>query len=220
MIRQAMVTFLVASVVPALAVANSDTSKVMGGIDIADGQHTGDVSTVNGGIHIGENATVGHANTVNGGVHLGAHSTAAELVTVNGGIHLDAGARVSGAVHTVNGGVHIDNGGDVTGDLSNVNGGIQIRAAHVGGNIETVNGEVDIGPNAHIDGGLHVQKNSNSLFHFGTQSLPRVVIEPGTVIRGPLRFDRKVDLYVSDRATIGPVEGATPIKFSGDHPPE
>jgi DUF4097 and DUF4098 domain-containing protein YvlB len=175
---------------------------------------------VNGGIHIGANATVGHANTVNGGVHMGAHATAAELVTVNGGIHLDVGARVTGAVHTVNGGVNLEDGDDVTGDLSNVNGGIRIHAAHVGGNIDTVNGEVDIGPNAHVDGGLHVQKNSNSLFHFGSEEPPRVVIEPGTVIKGHLRFDRKVRLFVSDRATIGPVEGATPVKFSGDHPPE
>jgi hypothetical protein len=34
-----------------------------------------------------------------------------------------------------------------------------------------------------------------------------------------LRFEREVQLYVSDRATIGTVSGATPIPFSGDKPP-
>jgi hypothetical protein len=34
-----------------------------------------------------------------------------------------------------------------------------------------------------------------------------------------MRFERKVQLYVSDRATIGVVSGATPIRFSGDTAP-
>jgi hypothetical protein len=40
------------------------------------------------------------------------------------------------------------------------------------------------------------------------------------VIRGKLHFDRKVALYVSDHASIGPVEGAKAIVFSGNHPPD
>ena len=32
-------------------------------------------------------------------------------------------------------------------------------------------------------------------------------------------FERPVKLYVSDKASIGPVSGATPISFSGDKPP-
>jgi len=46
----------------------------------------------------------------------------------------------------------------------------------------------------------------------------RVVIGPGAVVKGTLSFQREVKLYVSDRATIGPVEGATVNKFSGEHP--
>jgi hypothetical protein len=34
-----------------------------------------------------------------------------------------------------------------------------------------------------------------------------------------MTFDRAVRLYVSDTATIGPVTGATPVKFTGDQPP-
>jgi hypothetical protein len=39
------------------------------------------------------------------------------------------------------------------------------------------------------------------------------------VVGGTLDFDRKVSLYVSDTATIGPVHGATPVKFAGERPP-
>ena len=37
--------------------------------------------------------------------------------------------------------------------------------------------------------------------------------------RGELRFERPVKLFVSDKATIGTVTGATPIPFSGESPP-
>jgi len=40
-----------------------------------------------------------------------------------------------------------------------------------------------------------------------------------SVVGGTLRFERKVNLYVSERATIGRVEGATAVRFSGDRPP-
>jgi hypothetical protein len=37
--------------------------------------------------------------------------------------------------------------------------------------------------------------------------------------RGTLNFERKVLLYVSDKATVGPVQGATAVKYSGERPP-
>jgi hypothetical protein len=42
---------------------------------------------------------------------------------------------------------------------------------------------------------------------------------PGAIVSGEPRFDREVKLYVSDRATVGSITGATPIPFSGDSPP-
>jgi hypothetical protein len=39
-------------------------------------------------------------------------------------------------------------------------------------------------------------------------------------VQGTLQFKREVELYVSDSATIGTVDGATPQKFSGDQPPQ
>jgi hypothetical protein len=52
----------------------------------------------------------------------------------------------------------------------------------------------------------------------GTAAIPRIVVAAGTVVTGTLMFERRVLLYVSDQATIGSVEGATPVKFSGQPP--
>jgi len=193
-------------------------STVMGSITVSASEHRGDLATVNGSIHVGENAVVGHAHTVNGSVTLEGRATAAEVETVNGAVRLDEGAQVSGGVHTVNGSLSLAKDANVTGALANVNGGIRVHAAHVGGDVETVTGGIEIGPDAHVDGGVIVRKEHSS--DFDSRGPQRIVIGPGSVVKGTLKFERPVKLYVSDRATIGAVEGATPIKFSGDRPPD
>jgi DUF4097 and DUF4098 domain-containing protein YvlB len=197
--------------------AESGISRVMGSINIAAGEHTGDLSTVNGSIHIGENAVVGAAHSVDGSISLERRASAAELKTVNGSVQVGEQARVSGGVHTVNGEVALANGADVAGPLGNVNGHIRVAAAHVGGGIDTVSGGIELGPDAHVDGGIHVGKD-NSWHVSGSGSVPRVIVGPGSVVVGTLRFERPVQLYVSDKATIGSVEGAAAVKFSGAQP--
>ncbi len=227
MIRKFIVTLLTLaaalglalSAAPGAVVAHeSSVSKVLGSIDVAPGEHTGDVTTVNGSVRIGADAVVGRAHAVNGGVRMDSRATASELTTVNGGIQVAEGCRVTGDVHTVNGSLRLDHGADVSGDLINVNGGIHMEAAHLGGSIETVSGNIELGPNARVDGGVLIKENHNS-WNFGREQIPVVVIGPGTIVKGEMRFERKVILYVSDRATIGAVHGAEAQKFSGDHPP-
>jgi len=197
----------------------TETSKVNGDVTVAAGEHLGDVSTVNGSIHIRENAAVTTAHTVNGSISLEPHASAAELKTVNGGIRLEQGARVSGDVQTVNGELSLANGAAVGGQLGNLNGTIRVAAAHVGGGIETVSGSMELGPDAQVDGGIRVHKN-NSLLSWDGGSVPRIVVGPGSRIGGTLNFERQVSLYVSDKATIGPLQGATAVKYSGDRPPD
>ena len=225
MIRRLTVTFLASgaalclglSAVAEVARANEeDISKLTGSIEVAAGDHVGDLSTVNGSIHIGTDAMAGHAKTVNGGVHIEPRASATELDTTNGGIHVQ-GAHVTGNVHAVNGGLHIENGAEVSGDVANVNGGVHIADAYIHGSIHTANGGVELGPNAHIDGDVTMEPDHS--WHGSDYCPPGVVIKPGTVVKGKLRFERQVRLYVSDRATIGPVEGAQPVIFSGDRPP-
>jgi DUF4097 and DUF4098 domain-containing protein YvlB len=198
MIRRALlVTLFVAS--GAAAASDEDYDKVNGSIEVAAGRKVDqDVSTVNGSITIAEGASVKDAETVNGSITLGQRATANKLSTVNGRLTLDSGANVTGAI-------------------GNINGDIRLSGAHVAGGIRTINGNIDIGANSRVEGGILVEKPSMSWFSWKGKP-PRVVIGPGAVVQGTLKFEREVVLYVSDRATIGPVVGATPVKFSGETP--
>jgi DUF4097 and DUF4098 domain-containing protein YvlB len=199
--------------------SDDDNSKVLGSVHVPAGQHSGDATTVNGSVEIGERATVKHAQTVNGSITMHQLSTADSVETVNGSARLEEGVKVSGSVELVNGHISLDRDVDVSGHLSNVNGAIQVSGAHVGGGIETTSGDIEIGAGSRVDGGILVNKNDESWFNFSKPRIPQVVIGPGALVKGQLRFLREVRLYVSDGATIGPVTGATAIKFSGDHPP-
>jgi cytoskeletal protein CcmA (bactofilin family) len=146
--------------------------------------------------------------------------TAQSVKTVNGEVKLGDSTKVSGGVMTVNGALLLDKGADVSGKLANVNGEIRLVSAHVGGGISTANGDIDVGSGSRVEGGIHVDKSDFSHDNKGPH-VPRVVIGPGAVVAGPLRFEREVKLFVSDSATVtGPIEGATAQKFSGDRPPD
>ncbi len=110
-------------------------------------------------------------------------------------------------------------GADVGGTLSNVNGKITMTGAHVAGGIKTVGANMSITGASKIEGGILVQKPSSELLHFG-EDVPRIVIGAGATVQGDLKFERKVELYVSDKATIGTVIGATATTYSGDLPPK
>ena len=193
-----------------------DVDKVNGSIHIENGQQAGELSTVNGGIRVDSGATAEKVSTVNGGIELGDNVTVDSVETVNGGIELGQGARVARTIEAVNGHIQLARGADVAGKASNVNGRIELDAAHIGGGIETVSGDVEIGANSHVEGGLLVDTPHG--FSWGKNKNPRIVIGPHAVVDGTLEFRRDVDLYVSDTAKVGTITGATASKFSGDHP--
>jgi hypothetical protein len=193
------------------------TQKVNGSVHIAAGGAPSSADTVNGGIKIDDNAQVTSAKTVNGSIVLGSHAGAEALNTVNGDITIEAHAQVARGAESVNGAIILRDGAEVVGQVANVNGQIELAAAHVGGGIKTVNGNISIFGASRVEGGIWVQKTS-SIIRFGND-VPRIEIGPGAIVQGDLRFEREVRLYVSDRATIGPVIGTTPITFSGNSPP-
>jgi cytoskeletal protein CcmA (bactofilin family) len=190
---------------------------VNGSATVAAGQKAGAVSRVNGAIHVEEGATVDHANTVNGSIEFGPRSTGGGANTVNGGISLADGAKVSGSINTVNGSLKLANGAELAGNATNVNGDIRLDHAHIGGDIDTVNADIEIGTESVVDGGITMKKPSG--ISFG-KDVPRIVIGPGATVKGTMKFERPVKLYVSDTATIGAVEGATPEKFAGVDAPK
>jgi hypothetical protein len=200
------------------SINDNESTKVNGSIHVSEGQQPGAVATVNGSILIDDNAVVTSATTVNGTVRLGAHATAASLNSVNGSISLRPAAHVSGSASSVNGDLNLADGAEVSGALSNVNGMITLTGAHVAGGIKTVNGSMDIVGASHVEGGILVQKPSSELLQM-TRDTPRIVIGPGATVQGELRFERTVRLFVSDKATIGAVTGATAVPFTGERPP-
>jgi hypothetical protein len=196
----------------------TENSKINGSVHIIAGKPAASAETVNGNIEIDDNAAVTVANTVNGGIRMGAHAVAVSLNTVNGNITVGADARVAKGAQAVNGGVAVRDGAEVLGQVTNVNGKIELTGAHVAGGIRTVNGSISIFGASHVEGGILVERAASQVIHFGND-IPRIDIGPGAKVEGELHFQREVKLYVSDRATIGPVTGTTPIQFSGDTPP-
>lgn len=197
--------------------ADGDISKVNGSVRVEANQTAGDVSTVNGSIRIEDGARVESAETVNGSIALTADVGARELSTVNGSIEVGQRSRIAESVETVNGRVHLGRGAEVSGAVSNVNGEIRLDAARVGGGIKTVSGNVLVGADSRVDGGLLVEKPSG-WFTSGNSRKPRIVIGPRAVVEGTLEFRREVELFVSDTAQIGPIKGANAQAFSGDQP--
>ncbi|TCV96264.1 hypothetical protein EC912_102614 [Luteibacter rhizovicinus] len=216
--RRQLLSLVIALSFAGAAVA-SDTEKVNGAVRIPAGQHVEDVSTVNGAVEIGAGATAQKASTVNGSITIGDNASARELETVNGAITLGTKAQIASTVEAVNGGIRLAQGADVKGKTSNVNGSIVLDAAHVGGGIETVAGDIDVGANSRVEGGILVKK-PGGWFNFNSSHNrpPRIVIGPNAIVQGTLQFDREVELYVSDKATVGAIKGATPAKFSGATP--
>ena len=192
-----------------------DVSTLNGSITIEDEARARDVSTINGSVRVGRRASVRVIEAVNGEIRLADGASADSIETVNGEIAIRAQARVAGSVTAVNGEIAADRGVEIDANVENVNGTIEIDGALVRGRIETVVGDVEIGPGSRIVGGIHVQEGG---WNRPDDQAPRIVIGPDAIVEGPLVFEHEVRLYVSDRATVGTIEGATPIPFSGSRP--
>jgi hypothetical protein len=213
-----ILVFAIAAAFAAVAHAGSgpDIDKVNGGITLQAGQAGGHLETVNGSIHLGDNARADDVDTVNGSIELGDSVEVKSLQTVNGAVQVGQRSTVRGSVEAVNGAITIERGANVDSEVSNVNGRITVESAHVGGRISTVQGDVEIGADSRVDGGILVERPSG--FSWGRNKNPRIVIGPNAVIGGSLVFKRDVDLYVSKSAKVGSIEGATPNLFDGATP--
>lgn len=203
------------AIAAALTLSACGPAGVNGSVEVPPGASSDNATTVNGAVNVGDGATIGKAATVNGAIHLGDNVTAESAKTVNGGIEIGSGTRVAHDVIAVNGGIRLARDSDVSGRVTNVNGAIKLDGARVGGDITTFNGDITLGADSRVDGGIQVERPE---FTNDQMNVPTVIIGPGAVVGGTLKFEREVKLYVSDRARIGPVQGATPKMFSGESP--
>jgi hypothetical protein len=193
-----------------------DISKLNASISLEANEEAGDISSVNGAIQIGDHCTVKDVSSVNGSVSVGGNSRTASLGTVNGELQIGGGTHVSGDAHTVNGEVRLQSAADISGRVASVNGDIHLTAAHVGRGIETVWGDIDVGKDSRVDGGIVVRRPGGS--SSSSKRPPVIVVGPGATVIGTMTFEHEVKLYVSDQAKIGTVEGAKATIYSGDRP--
>ncbi|RDZ26104.1 hypothetical protein [Lysobacter silvisoli] len=209
---------LTATAIPAFA-ADPSIDKVNGSITVDAGERYGDLETVNGSIRIGANARVADAETVNGSITVADSVQAGGLQTVNGSIRVGRNGTMGDSVGTVNGSVFVDRGGSIRGGVETVNGSIGLVDTDVSEGINTVNGDLTVGVDSHVKGGITYEKPNFQLLSSKRRN-PRVIIGPNAQVDGPLVFKREVDLYVHTSAKIGPVTGAKAERYSGDAPPE
>jgi hypothetical protein len=202
---------------PALA-DGRDIDKVNGAITAEAGQQYGDLETVNGSIDIGANARVDDAGTVNGGIEAADGAQARSFATVNGSIQAGRQVRVRDDVGTVNGDIFFDRGSHIGGDVETVNGDIGLVDTDLLGGIASVSGDLTVGVGSHVRGGIHYEEKGRQLISFDGK--PRVVIGPDARVDGPLVFEREVDLFVHSSAQIGPVTGATAVRYEGARAPQ
>ncbi len=206
--------------------ANSEAggaSSVNGSISVGENAVvTGNVKTVNGTIRVDEGASIEAASTVNGGVRLSDKVKSESLNTVNGSIKVGENASVDGEIQAVNGRITVASGSTVANDVSNVNGQIELAGTEVGGNLETVNGDITLEEGSVVKGDLIVEKNSGWGWGRSKKRKPRIIIGPGSRIEGRIILKREVELFISDTAEVGGVEGKMTmddaVRFSGDRP--
>ena len=211
--------------------------RIDGSIHVTAGQTNGDAATLNGAISIDDKAAFGIADAINGDIWVGAGASGKTARAVDGSITLDKGAHLSGEMTVANGNLTLNEGAEA-GSVSNVNGRIvanlgrfgpfilhehdgaktYVNLAVVDRGINTVNGDIFVNGPSRIQGGIHVNRLPTGIVQAAHEP-PRIVIGPGATVEGTMKFERPVKLYVSDKATIGSVVGASPISFSGDQPP-
>lgn len=196
-------------------------SSINGNVSIGAGASVaGGVHTVNGTVDVENEAAIEEAETVNGNLLIGAGVRSHTLSSVNGSIRVAENVTVDGDVTAVNGRIGIGPGSRVTRNVRSVNGAIKLDGTDIAGNLETVNGDVTLANGAVLHGDLIVEKPSG----WGTSRShkPQVVIGPGSSVLGRLRLERPVDLFISESAGVGGVEGAMrladAVRFSGDRP--
>lgn len=215
--RIAFIAILIAS---PLVFAKQDIDKVNGAVRTEAGAEYGSLETVNGSITVRAGVRADSASTVNGSIEIAADAILGEVETVNGGIDIGTGVLVERDVETVNGAIAIERGSRIEGKVETVNGRIELEGAEIGNGITTVNGDITVGTDSIVRGGILVEEpKGSSWFNFGKkQRVPRVVIGPNATVEGVLDFEREVELFVHETARIGTVRGAEPRRFSGRTP--
>jgi len=202
---------------------STGASSVNGSITVGENAVvTGDVVTVNGSVRVDSGANIESASTVNGAVKVADNVQSEDLSTVNGSVKVGESSTVDGEIETVNGRINVNKGSTVANNVSNVNGEIELSGAEVGGGVSTVSGDINVVDGSVVKGDILVEKSNSMGWGNSKDRKPRIVIGTDSTVEGVIKLEREVELFISDTAKVGGVEGVMSIddavRFSGDRP--
>ena len=95
--------------------------------------------------------------TITRDITLSPDSVTKSVESFSGAITVQRGARVAGKVETEHGDLVLEPGAEVGGRLANEAGAITLAAAKVRGGIATTQGDIDIGADSLVQGGILVR---------------------------------------------------------------
>jgi DUF4097 and DUF4098 domain-containing protein YvlB len=171
----------------------------------------GDLRSVNGRIEIGSDARVRDLNTVNGSLRLADGATATSVIGVNARLDLGERVEVAGDVATVNGAINVGGSSVLHRHVIAVNGDILLRGVRVAGAVRNQLGDLRLLDGTQVEGDVVLEMPD----HSGEAWTSTVVIGVGVQVRGTLRAERPIKLYIHPTAKVASVEGATPQSYQG-----
>ena len=88
--------------------------------------------------------------------------------------------------------------------------------------MSTVSGDINVMDGSVVNGDVIVEKPSSWGWGKSKKRKPRIVIGPGSTVKGNIDVEREVDLFISESAKVGGVTGEMSmddaVRFSGDKP--
>lgn len=181
---------------------NHEWFKVLGDIEVHQGEKMGDIRSVNGSIYLNEDSQIEHATTTNGEISVQDGVTAVALSTVNGSIKIGERVTVESDVKTVNGSIRVKSGGQIGESIKTVNGSIKLTQTKVGRDLKTTNGSIDLKASI-IEGDVIFDEIQG--YNWGVRTLPKLVIDSASEVKGKIILRQEVELRIAEGATIGEI---------------
>lgn len=201
-------------IVPAAAVDQRGGLTVNGRIAVgAEAEVDGDLRTVNGDAEVGAGSRLHDLSVVNGRVRIADGVQLGRVACVNGDVTLGMRVKAGGDVATVNGRLQVGGGSIVDGDARTVNGPLELRGATVRGAVENHAGDVRLLDGTLVEGDLRLAPPDQPGRPDPQPDV--IVIGVGAQVRGTVRAERPVRLFVHPSARLGKVEGVVPQPFEG-----
>lgn len=188
-------------------------------VQVKQGDWARSIYGVDSSVRLEDQARVRKVSTVDGDIILGRWARATALRTVDGNIVMGTGALCDGDVYNVDGAIHLSDDVRVDGNVGTLVGSIDVHGALVTGRLETVSGHIRLSGTTHVNHGILLSLPDPDSDDVDEKRLPVVVVGPGVVVEGRIVARRGGTLWVSRKATIGPVEGITVQWFDGAAPP-